>query len=216
MLERAKTGQKKLKESARGVPISGGCAFMLGMNRWSRQGDDPGSRAHETRTGSAPVPSEVSISFEDFYEVEHSGLFGALLLVTGSRHEAEELSQEAFLKVWERWHLVQSMANPTGYLYRTALNQSRGRLRRARVAARRMINPVHDKDAFESAEVRRDLAAALGALSRRRRAAVVLTELLQFSPAEAGEVLGIDAASVRRSVSRAKQSLRSSMRFHDE
>jgi Sigma-70 region 2 len=55
----------------------------------------------------------LSVSFEDFYEIEHGALFGALVLMAGSRHEAEDVMQDAFLRVWERWHLVQSFANPT-------------------------------------------------------------------------------------------------------
>jgi hypothetical protein len=41
--------------------------------------------------------------FEAFFRDERSRLFGSMLLVTGDSHEAEELVQEAFFKVWERW-----------------------------------------------------------------------------------------------------------------
>lgn len=40
------------------------------------------------------------------------------------------------MKAYERWGRVRGMSNPTGYLYRTALNAYRSRLRRIRVAAR--------------------------------------------------------------------------------
>ena len=42
-------------------------------------------------------------SFEDFFEQTHQRLFGGLCLITGNRHEAEEVMQDAYLKVWERW-----------------------------------------------------------------------------------------------------------------
>jgi hypothetical protein len=45
-------------------------------------------------------------AFETFVEDNRRRLFGALCLVTGSRHEAEEIAQDAFLKVWERWDRV--------------------------------------------------------------------------------------------------------------
>ena len=161
------------------------------------------------------LPAGLSLSFEDFYEVEEAGLFGALTLITGNRHEAEELKQEAFLKVWERWNLVQGMANPTGYLYRTAMNAFRGRLRRTRVAARKLIDPEYERDAFEVIEGRTDLQRALASLTARQRAAIVLTELLEFSTSEAAETLGVKPATVRKFVSTARESLRSSMRFAD-
>ena len=99
----------------------------------------------------------VSSSFEDFYEIEQRGLFGALCLITGDRQEAEELKQEAFLKVWERWDLVQSLESPTGYLYRTAMNEFRMRRRRFKVAARKMLQARSAGDAFEVAEARREI-----------------------------------------------------------
>jgi RNA polymerase sigma-70 factor, ECF subfamily len=42
----------------------------------------------------------------------------------GNRAEAEELAQDAFLKVWERWDRVADIEEPVGYLYRTAMNLS--------------------------------------------------------------------------------------------
>ena len=59
---------------------------------------------------------EVSQSFEAFYDAESRTLFRRLWLVTGNRAEAEELMQDAFLKVWERWEQVGAMEDPVGYL----------------------------------------------------------------------------------------------------
>jgi DNA-directed RNA polymerase specialized sigma24 family protein len=46
---------------------------------------------------------EASRTFEAFYEAEAKILFRRLWLVTGDRAEAEELMQDAFLVVWQRW-----------------------------------------------------------------------------------------------------------------
>ena len=69
----------------------------------------------------------ASRAFEAFYEAEARTLFRRLWLVTGNRAEAEELMQDAFLKVWERWDRVGGLDDPVGYLYRTALNRYRSR-----------------------------------------------------------------------------------------
>ena len=45
---------------------------------------------------------EASRSFEIFFDAESQTLFRRLWLVTGDRAEAEEIMQDAFLKVWER------------------------------------------------------------------------------------------------------------------
>lgn len=158
----------------------------------------------------APLHDDVglSLSFEDFYEVEHGRLFGALGLITGDRHEAEDLMQEAFLRVWERWHLVQSLASPTGYLYRTAMNVFRMRRRRALVASRRAARRIRGRDVLEEAEARYEIDRGLARLSPRQRAAVVLTELLDFSSGEAAESLGVKPATVRKLAQQGRDSLR--------
>jgi hypothetical protein len=68
--------------------------------------------------------------FEAFVEAQHTRLFRALYLVTGNRQEAEEIIQDAFVAVWERWDRVPLMDDPTGYLFRTAMNVFRKRSRR--------------------------------------------------------------------------------------
>src|SRR5262249_27332631 len=42
-------------------------------------------------------------AFAELFASEHERLFRALYLITGSSQESEELMQDAFLKVWERW-----------------------------------------------------------------------------------------------------------------
>ena len=51
----------------------------------------------------------VEQSFEDFFELEQERLLRVLWMVTGSLQEAEDIVQDAFLRVWERWPKVASM-----------------------------------------------------------------------------------------------------------
>jgi hypothetical protein len=66
---------------------------------------------------SALVADDQVKEFEAFFEREKERLFQALCLVTRNRFEAEELAQDAFLSVYERWDRVAKMDEPTGYLY---------------------------------------------------------------------------------------------------
>ena len=154
-------------------------------------------------------------SFEEFFEIESPTMFRRLCLVTGNRHEAEEVMQDAFLKVFERWDRVRLMEDPTGYLYRTALNRYRSRLRRAGRAARRVIGQAHGRDGFADAEDRVEIARALARLSPRRREAIVLTELLGYGSAEAGRVMGVADATVRRLAQDARAELRTTLEVPD-
>lgn len=139
---------------------------------------EPGSAVSERRAASEPPLRPAS--FEAFFEAEHERLFRALYLVTGNAQEAEELMQDAFVAVWERWDRVRAMDEPTGYLFRTAMNRFRSRLRRASRAARRAAGSDPGGDAFAAADERDAVARALARLPERQRSAIVLTELLGY------------------------------------
>lgn len=195
-------------------------AFMKSMPKpqrpWPRPPFEEGQGIRDARHLELRDPVALSLSFEDFFEVEEAGLFGALCLLIGDRHEAEDVKQEAFLKVWERWNLVQSLANPTGYLYRTAMNVFRMRRRRAKVAARHLLRRLARSDEISVAEARHEVDRGLDSLTPRQRAAVVLTELLEFSSGEAAEALGVKPATVRKLASQGREVIRRTIRGRDE
>jgi RNA polymerase sigma factor (sigma-70 family) len=155
-------------------------------------------------------------SFQGFFEAEREGLFGALVLIAGDRHEAEEVTQDAFLAVWERWERVSAMENPAGYLYRTAMNVFRRRRRRTALAIRRAVGLFHTEDPFAAADAREVVARALAGLSPRQRAALVLTELLEFTSEEAGRAMGIKPVTVRVLASQGRAAMKQSLeRTHE-
>jgi RNA polymerase sigma factor (sigma-70 family) len=147
-------------------------------------------------------------AFEGFFEAERGSLLRALYLLSGNREEAEEVMQDAFLAVWERWPRVAVMDDPVGYLYRTALNTHRNRIRRAMRVARRSVGRASGGDLFASVEERDALARALADLSPRRREAVVLTGFLDLSSREAADRMGVTDVTVRRLAQDAREQLR--------
>ena len=136
------------------------------------------------------------LTFELFFAREQERLLRALSVITGSRREAEDLAQEAFTKVFERWDAVSTMESPAGYLHRTAMNLFRNQYRRAKVALGRAVGLGPQHDVFKPVEDRDAATRALGALTARQRAALVLTEAMGYSGQEAGELLGIKASTV--------------------
>jgi RNA polymerase sigma-70 factor, ECF subfamily len=158
------------------------------------------------------TPVSFAGSFDDFFHLEHERLLGALYVVTGSLPEAEDLMQEAFVKVLQRWDVVRSLEDPTGYLYRTAMNTFRTAYRRAQMAIRRMASFTESApDPFAEVELREDIRRALIALTPRQRAAIVLTELLGYPPSEAARTLGIKGSTVRALTTQARAMLRSTL-----
>jgi len=162
--------------------------------------------------GSSEAPEEVAtapaLGFEEFFEAEHVRLGRALYLLTGSAAEADELTQEAMVRVYERWDRVRQMDSPQGYLFRTAMNLHRSRIRGLAVRARHLIHPAPSPDPAEVAEHRDSIARALESLPAGQREAVVLVEWLGMDQEDAAAALRIKPGSLRARLSRARADLR--------
>jgi RNA polymerase sigma-70 factor, ECF subfamily len=156
-------------------------------------------------TQSRERASSPARDFESFFEAERGRLFRLLVLVTGSAHEADDVVQEAFVKLWERWSRISQLENPAGYLHRTAINLFRSRYRHAAyVAKRRLTFTGEGPDPLIAIEAKDDALRVLRAMTRRQRAAIVLTELLGYTVAEAAVALSIRPSTVRVLISQGR------------
>jgi RNA polymerase sigma-70 factor (ECF subfamily) len=150
-------------------------------------------------------------TFEDFFEKESPTLFRRLCLVTGNREEAEDVMQDAFLRLYERWDRVSEVEDPVGYLYRTAFNVFNKRSRRAALAVRRAVGLMPSIDEFAAADARQLVSQALARLTPRQRAALVLTELLGYSSEGAGKLLGVRPGTVRALASQGRAAMKETL-----
>lgn len=157
------------------------------------------------REREAPVEQ---LSFEELFLDHHDRLYRALYFVTGSREDAEELMQEAFLKLWERWDAIGTIDDPVAWLFRVSLNGLRMRVRRAGVAARRLAPMVAPRDPYDDIELHEDVRRMLLGLPPRQRAALVLTEIFEYSSEQAAQILGIRPTTVRVLASQGRAALR--------
>ena len=98
--------------------------------------------------------------FVDFFEEENERLLKALYFVTGNRHDAEELMQDAFLRLWERWDRIEAIEDPIGYLFRVALNGFRIQRRRAATAIRRVAPVAEARDVSSTRRCARTCASS--------------------------------------------------------
>jgi len=128
--------------------------------------------------------------FDEFFEEEHERLFRALYFVTGNRHDAEELMQDAFLKLWERWDENHRITDPTAYLFRVVLNGFRMRHRRAAMAIQKVLPIPEGRDDFLDAEVRADVRRLLLRVTQRQRAALCSWTCLGTRPSRRGASSG--------------------------
>jgi RNA polymerase sigma-70 factor, ECF subfamily len=182
-------------------------------------GDRPRAVSGRTRRAVGALPDlqeERPCTFEDFFQAEYPSLLRAFFLVTGDRHEAEEIVQDAFVRACERWDLVLRADNRAGYVYRMALNGYRSKLRRMSRGARKVLRPTEEPDLFAAVDERDAIGRALGVLSSGQREALVLVEWLGMTDDEVGALLGISPITVRVRIHRARTLLRPLLEPGDE
>jgi RNA polymerase sigma factor (sigma-70 family) len=149
--------------------------------------------------------AEQAPPFAAFFAEEHTGLVKALYFVTGNRADAAELIQDAFLKLWERWDRID---DPTGNLFRVALNGFRMRTRAAVRATRRLVPVASTTDPFDEVDLRQDVRRMLLGLSPRQRAALVLLDMYGYGSEEAARIMGIRPSTVRALATQGRAVLR--------
>ena len=76
------------------------------------------------------------------------------------------------------------------------------------LAVRRVLSPSPEPAPFGEIDEQQDVVAALAELTPRQRAALVLTDVLDYTSEEAGRVLGVTAGTARGLASRARENLR--------
>lgn len=153
------------------------------------------------------------LTFEAFYLAQFARLFRSMVMICGDRAEAEDLTHEAFVRVLERWESVSRMESPEAYLFRTALNLERNRLRRLLRRPRRVAGDGEEveRDFSEDVVTRAHLLGLLRRLSREQREAIVLVDFLGMTSDVAARVASVRADALRARLHRARTALRKEM-----
>lgn len=139
---------------------------------------------------------------EELYATEYVPLARVAYLMVGSRAVAEELVQDAFAQVFERWHRIE---RPGAYLRQAVVNNCRSRLRRARLEHRHLAT-LRGGEVVDSTP--EPLLVELGRLSSRQRAAIVMRFYLDASEAEIAAALGVRPGTVKSLLHRGLADLR--------
>lgn len=135
----------------------------------------------------------------------------------GDPVEAEDVAQEAMLKLWEqadRWQA--GSAGVGAWLNRVATNLCLDRLRRRRFASDEDVPERVDEtplvDArMDSEWMRRRAMQAVQSLPDRQRAAIVLTYYEECSNLAAAEILGLNIKAFESLLLRARQALKAAL-----
>lgn len=140
-------------------------------------------------------------------------MLGVARRILGNTADAEDVAQEAMLRVWTfapRW---QPLAQFRTWLTRVVVNLCLDRKRRAPWVALEAAGEIADptlgpSDKAESDERERLVQAAIGELPDRQRAAIMLTYGDGMSNAQVAEILDTSVSAVETLLVRGKQNLR--------
>lgn len=147
------------------------------------------------------IPDEkLKDTFTSFFEDAEPKLRHALVASFGVE-VGREAAADALAYGWERWERVRAMENPIGYLYRVGANRGK------RIKGRRRPVDLPSVSLANLPWVEPRLPEAIGRLSERQRACVVLIHSLDWRQTEVAELLGISVGSVRKHTDRGLEKL---------
>jgi len=155
-------------------------------------------------------------AFEELYRSTVGRIFALCMRMCGDRHLAEELTQESYLRAWQKLTTFRGEAAFTTWLHRIAVNVVIGN---RRVRVRRDERPAGDGEIDEmlveesSADTATavDLERAIARLPERARTVFVLHDVEGFRHREIAEMAGMAVGTSKAQLSRARRLLRKAL-----
>lgn len=187
-----------------------------GAERWLALASDPpaGTSHAGDHAASDVADAMLPAEFEHFIREHERPVLNYLWRVTGEEQTAYDLTQEVFLRVWQRFETIRAYESPRAWLFRVASNLAFTYLKRRKLSAAALSRNFEDTGDAAASDPANRLAerevvrGALLALPPRRRAALVLREVYGLSAAEIGATLGQSAPAVRMELHRAREQFR--------
>ena len=145
---------------------------------------------------------------EDLYVAAYPRLVRILTAAAGDSQEAEDVVQEAFVRLLSRWRRVSSYDDPEAWVRLVAFRLLSNRARRARLklASAGQAGSASSA-ATDAVHASVDMSRALAALPPVQRHAVVLHHVLGLSVEEVATTLRIPVGTVKSRLSRGRRAL---------
>jgi RNA polymerase sigma-70 factor (ECF subfamily) len=189
-----------------------------------------------------PTPEEVDLdlvarartgetaAFEALFRRHHRAVYRTLCGLTGSREDAEDAVQTAFLKAFQHLDQFQGASRFSTWLTRIAINEGLGKLReRGRVESldackededaafmpKNIRSWDDDPEALRSrAQAKELVEQAIMKLPARYRVAVLLRDIQQLPAEEAASILGLGVPTLKTHLLRGRLLLREALAAH--
>lgn len=179
---------------------------------WVEQSDE----LHGTAVFDATGDTAMLPSWDELVRQHADRVYRLAYRLSGNQHDAEDLTQETFIRVFRSVHNYQP-GTFEGWLHRITTNlfldmvRRRGRVRMEALPENYDRVPADGPDPeqiYHDSRLAPDLQAALASLPPEFRAAVVLCDIEGLSYEEVGATLGVKLGTVRSRIHRGRQALR--------
>ncbi len=186
---------------------------------------EPNGKSREHRSGESPAgPASVGVAadvraaafgdgaaFERLYRANVSRVYGLACRMAGSER-ADELTQDVFVRVWEKLGTFRGESAFSSWLYRLAVNLLCSRLRALKVQREREVASEFPLDAArarqDTIEIRLDFEVALERLPDGAREVFVLHDVEGYKHREIAELMEITPGTSKSQLHRARMILR--------
>lgn len=163
-------------------------------------------------------------SLEELYQLHHERVYNLALHYVQNAEDAEEITQDVFVKVHEKLHAFRGLSEAGTWIYRIAINTALDHLR-ARNAGKRAfwqrVVSIHGKNQeqetpgfnhpginLEHKEALQRLFLAIGKLPERQRSALILLKIEGLSTEEAARIMELAPKAMESLFQRAKAQLK--------
>ncbi len=155
-------------------------------------------------------------AFNQLVDRHYSLVFRISARVLGNAADAEDVTQEAFVKLWRSPPVLRDKSAIKAWLVRVARNLAIDRLRRSRETSDSELELLVDSSTAPDGELRHgqaaaEIAKALSCLPERQRMALQLTYFELTGNQETAAIMDISVEAVESLLSRARRTLRTSL-----
>jgi RNA polymerase sigma factor (sigma-70 family) len=155
-------------------------------------------------------------AFERLYENHLGRIYALTLRMLSDPGRAEEITQDVFVRAWEKLGSFQFLSEFGTWLHRLGVNVVLGELRSARRREAR-VTPVEDLELFEKEireampETKMDLERAIASLPEGAREVLILHDIEGYRYREIAEMTEIAEGTVKSQLNRARRLVREAL-----
>ncbi len=166
----------------------------------------------------------IHITFREIVTEYQRSVYGLAFELTGNHHDAEDLSQEVFIKVYRSLDKFRGDSKLYSWIYRITVNTFLNKKQKKTLLFRKLTSDFSDVDPGSMSEpaletpllLKKHLASAMQKLSKSERVAFVLRHKQDLSVKDVAKTMEVAEGTVKSLLHRALKKLRKDLHFYKE